>query len=237
MLSFIFNGKDSFQNFGIYIEKRPNLPSPKRHVSYIEVPGRDSMLRRDEETYEGITISVECSLIGDPYSKISNIKSWLLNAGESDLIFSYQPERKYIAQVVNSIDFEVVLKITSHFIIVFNCQPFQYATENASISVTDGSGYSLTNLGSMASLPIIKVNGSGTGSLIINGNSVFFSDIDEHVILNSEIQETYKDTGAELINKNATKTGVFPLFQPGENTISFSEKITSLEVTPNWRWL
>jgi len=237
MLSFIFNGKDSFQDFGIYIEKRPNLPSPMRRMSYIEVPGRDSSLRRDEGTYEDITLSVECSLIGDPYSKISSIKSWLLNAGESDLMFSYQPERKYTAQVVNSIDFEVVLKITSHFVILFNCQPFQYAADNASISVMDGSEYSLTNPGSMASVPIIKVNGSGTGSLTVNGNSVLISEIDDSVVLNSEIQETYKNTGTELINKNATKTGYFPILLPGENTISFSENITSLEIIPNWRWL
>lgn len=235
MLSFIFNGKDSFQNFGIYIEKRPNLPSPRRRVSYIEVPGRDSMLRRDEETYEDITLSVECSLIGDPYSKISSIKSWLLNAGESDLIFSYQPDKKYIAQVVNSIDFEVVLKITSHFVILFNCQPFQYATDNTPI-LTD-SAITLQNPGTVAAFPYIKVNGSGAGSLTVNGNSVFFSDIEDSVILNSEIQETYKDTGIELINKNTSKTGDFSILLPGENMISFSESITSLEITPNWRWL
>ncbi len=235
MLSFIFNRKDSFQDFGIYIEKRPNLPSPKRRVSYIEVPGRDSSLRRDEGTYEDITLSVECSLIGDPYSKISSIKSWLLNAGEGDLIFSYQPDQKYIAQVVNSIDFEVVLKITSHFVILFNCQPFQYAADNASIITTTNT--TITNPGTANALPIIKVNGSGAGSLTVNGNSVFFSSIDEHVILNSEIQETYKDTGTELINKNATKTGDFSILLPEENTISFSENITSLEITPNWRWL
>lgn len=237
MLSFTFAGIDSFKDFGIYVEKRPNIPSPKRRISYVDVPGRDSALRRDEGTYEDITLSVECSLIGDPYSKISSIKSWLLNAGESDLIFSYQPDRKYIAQVVNSIDFEVVLKITSHFVILFNCQPFQYATENESVSVMDGSGYFLTNPGSMVSLPIIKVNGSGTGSLTVNENSVSFSSIDEHVILNSEIQEAYKNTGTELINKNASKTGNFPMLLPGENTISFSENITSLEIIPNWRWL
>jgi predicted phage tail component-like protein len=237
MLSFMFNGKDSFQDFGIYVEKRPNIPSPKRRVTYIEVPGRDSMLRRDEETYEDITLSVECSLIGDPYSKISGIKSWLLNAGESDLIFSYQPERKYIAQVVNSIDFEVVLKITSHFVILFNCQPFQYATVNVPVSITDGSVYSLYNPGTVKSLPIIKVNGSGSGSLTVNGKSVHLTNIDESVILNSDLQETYKDTGTELLNKNTTKTGKYPLLLPGENTISFSGGITSLEITPNWRWL
>lgn len=235
MLSFTFAGKDSFKDFGIYVEKRPNIPSPKRRVSYIDVPGRDSSLRRDDETYEDITLSVECSLIGDPYSKISCIKSWLLNAGENDLIFSYQPDRKYIAQVVNSIDFEVVLKITSHFVILFNSQPFQYATDNTPILMD--SAITLQNPGTVAAFPYIKINGSGAGSLTMNGKSVFFSSIDEHVILNSEIQEAYKDTGSELINKNSTKTGDFPILLPGENTISFSESITSLEITPNWRWL
>lgn len=235
MLSFKFNEKDSFQDFGIYVERRPNIPSPKRRVTYIEVPGRDSMLRRDEGTYEDITLSVECSLIGDPYSKISAIKGWLLGAGEGDLVFSHIPGRKYLAQVVNSIDFEIVLKITSHFVILFNCQPFQYATENSPITVSEST--TITNPGTVNSLPIIEANGSGVGALTVNGNSVSFSGIDGSIILNSAIQETYQDTGTALISKNSTKTGEYPVLLPGENTISFSGVITSLEITPNWRWL
>lgn len=237
MLSFTFGGKDSFQDFGIYMASRPHIPSPERRVTYIDVPGMDSRLRRDEGTYGDITLSVECSFLGDPVSKISAIKDWLLNAGEADLTFSHIPGRKYLAQVVNSIDFEIVLKVTSHFVILFNCRPFQYATDNTPIVVTDGSGYVLSNPGTVKSLPIIKINGSGSGGLTVNGQSVSFSDIDESVILNSELRETYLDTGTELISKNSTKTGDYPVLLPGDNTISFSGGITSLEITPNWRWL
>lgn len=237
MLSFTFGGKDSFQDFGIYMASRPHIPSPERRVTYIDVPGMDSRLRRDEGTYGDITLSVECSFLGDPVSKISAIKDWLLNAGEADLTFSHIPGRKYLAQVVNSIDFEIVLKVTSHFVILFNCRPFQYATDNTPIVVTDGSGYVLSNPGTVKSLPIIKINGSDSGGLTVNGNSVSFSDIDESVILNSELQETYKDTGTELISKNSTKTGDYPILLPGDNAISFSGGISSLEITPNWRWL
>ena len=237
MLSFTFGGKDSFQDFGIYMASRPHIPSPERRVTYIDVPGMDSRLRRDEGTYGDITVSVECSFLGDPVSKISAIKDWLLNAGEADLTFSHIPNRKYLAQVVNSIDFEIVLKVTSHFVILFNCRPFQHATDNTPIVVTDGSGYVLSNPGMVKSFPIIKVNSSDSGSLTVNGNSVSFSDIDESVILNSGLQETYKDTGTELISKNSTKTGDYPILLPGDNTISFSGGITSLEITPNWRWL
>ena len=235
MLSFTFGGKDSFQDFGIYVASRPHIPSPERRVTYIDVPGMDSRLRRDEGTYGDITISVECSFLGDPVPKISAIKGWLLSAGEADLTFSHILGRKYLAQVVNSIDFEIVLKITSHFVILFNCQPFQYATDNSPIMVSESM--ILTNPGTVKSLPIIKVTGSGAGDLTINGDSVSFSNIDGNVILNSEIQETYKDTGTELISKNSTKTGDYPMLLPGDNAISFSGGITSLEITPNWRWL
>ncbi len=235
MLSFVFNGKDSFKDYGILVETRPHIFSPKRRVSYIDVPGRSSSLRRDEETYEDITIAVECSFKGDPYLKSEQVKAWLLNAGESALIFSFQDDRKYLAQVVNSIDFAVVLKITSKFVIMFNCQPFQYAVDNEPITIT--SNMVLVNPGTVSSLPIIKVNGAGACNLMINGNSVSFSDVDGSVVLNSEIQETYKDTGTELINKNAIKTGDFPVFLPGENEVSFLGGTTSLEIIPNWRWL
>ena len=235
MLSFTFGGKDSFQNFGIYMASRPHIPSPERRVTYIDVPGMDSRLRRDEGTYGDITISLECSFLGDPVSKISAIKDWLLNAGEADLTFSHIPGRKYFAQVVNSIDFEIVLKVTSHFVILFNCQPFQYATDNTPVMVSEST--TITNPGTLKSLPIIKVTGSDAGNLMVNGNSVSFSDIDGSVVLNSTIQETYLDTGTELISKNSTKTGDYPVLLPGDNAISFSGGITSLEITPNWRWL
>lgn len=237
MLSFTFGGKDSFQDFGIFVASRPHLPSPERRVTYIDVPGMDSRFRRDEGTYGDITLTVECSFLGDPVPKISAVKGWLLGAGEADLTFSHIPGRKYLAQVVNSIDFEIVLKITSHFVILFNCQPFQYATDNTPIVVTDGSGYVLSNPGTVKALPVIKAIGSGSGALTVNGGTVSFSNIDGTVTLDSTVQETYQDTGTTLVSKNSTKTGDYPVLLPGENAISFSGGITSLEITPNWRWL
>ncbi len=78
---------------------------------------------------------------------------------------------------------------------------------------------------------------SGASALTVNSSVISFSSIDESVILNSQLQETYKDTGTALISKNFTKTGDYPMLLPGDNAISFSGGITSLEITPNWRWL
>ncbi len=49
MLSFNFGGRNSYDDFGILIAKRPDLPSPKRRVNIINIPGRNSNLRFDEK--------------------------------------------------------------------------------------------------------------------------------------------------------------------------------------------
>lgn len=234
MISFTFAGKDSFKDFGIIISKRPNIPSPKRRVSYIDIPGRDSSLVYDENTYENITIGVECKLKdGNLLDKIDEIKSWLFSTGECDLIFSFQGDKKYRAQVVNSIDFSQVVKIFSEFIIVFNCRPFKYAINNY-LFIIEQSGASLINPGSIKSEPIISVYGTGNIDLLVNDAEVKLSNIEDKIILNSIIQDCYNDSG-ENLNNNVK--GEFIYLQPGPNTFEWIGNVSRIEVLPNWRWL
>jgi len=238
VLSFIFNGKDSYKDFGILIEKRPNVPSPKRRVSYISIPGRNSSLRYDEETYEDITLSVECAALGNIQDRIDDIKAWLIGSGESDLIFSYQSDKKYIAQVVNSIDFEIILKITSRFVIIFNCKPFKYSVMNEVINVASGMGASIFNRGTVKSRPIIKAYCNGNGSFNINGRKVELTDIDkDFVVIDSELEEAYFVEDGVLLNANNNMAGEFPFLDVGNNIVTFDGGVTKLEITPNWRWL
>lgn len=239
MLSFVFAGKDSHQDFGIIISKRPNLPAPKRRVSYIEVPGRDSSLRYDEGTYEDITLAVECTVKGESImERLDAIKAWLFSAGESDLIFSFQPDRKYRAQAVNAIDFKQGFKIISQFVILFNCSPFKYAVNNTPVTITTGLGTTLLNQGTVASRPVIKVYCTGNGSFKINNREVTLEDVSaDSVILDSGLEEAYYFESGIMVNANNQLSGEFPVLDTGNNTITFSGGVTKLEITPNWRWL
>ncbi|WP_373845110.1 distal tail protein Dit [Clostridium sp.] len=235
MLSFNFGGKNSYDDFGILIAKRPDLPSPKRRVSTINIPGRDSNLRFDEKTYEDITLTVECSVKDNlnVADKIDGIKAWLFGAGESDLIFSFQSDKKYIAQVVNAIDFKQVYRYFSQFPIIFNCRPFKYAVENNIVTINT-SGTSLTNPGSLESEPVISIYGSGDITFKINEEQITLADITEKVIVNSVIQDCYDDEGNNL---NGNMSGEFLKLKPGQNTIEWSGGVTKVELLPNWRWL
>lgn len=234
MLSFNFAGKDSCLDYGILITSRPTIPSPKRRVSYIDIPGRDSSLRYDEGTYEDITIVVECSITGENIIlKIDEITAWLFNSGESDLIFSFQNDKKYIAQVVNSIEFKQVLRYSSKFIIIFNCRPFKYAVSNNVITITQ-NGTNLINPGTIYSLPKIYVYGSGDITLKINGNEIKINGLSNKIIVDCALYDCYDD---DLNNLNSKVSGTFPVLKVGNNIIEWTGNVSKVEILPNWRWL
>ncbi|AOR22735.1 distal tail protein Dit [Clostridium taeniosporum] len=235
MLSFNFGGKNSYDDLGILISKRPSIPSPKRRVNTINIPGRDSNLIFDEKTYDDITLTVECSVKDKENlaNKIDDIKAWLFETGQSDLIFSFQDDRKYIAQVVNAIDFKQIYNYFSEFPIIFNCRPFKYAVENSIINIIK-TGTKISNIGSIESEPIINIYGSGDIVFKVNDQEVSIKGMTEKVILNSVIQDCYDDKGNNL---NGKMSGEFLKLKPGENIIEWSGNVTKLELLPNWRWL
>ncbi|PRR84519.1 distal tail protein Dit [Clostridium vincentii] len=235
MLSFTFGGKNSFTDYGIIVSSRPSIPSPKRRVSYINIPGRNSNLIFDEGTYDDITIVLECTSKdrNNLMDKMDNIKAWLFEAGESDLIFSFNPNKKYRAQVVNSIDFKTVFRCVLDFPIIFNCKPFKYLVENT-LSTINQSATEVINSGNIESDPIISVYCLGDITLKINNEQIKLIDINGKVIINSEIQDCYDDEGNSL---NEKMTGEFPKLKTGVNIIEWIGTVSKVEILPNWRWL
>lgn len=90
----------------------------------------------------------------------------------------------------------------------------------------------INNPTSFDSLPLIKVIGSGSGSLTINGKEISFSQIDDYIMLDSDLKRAYKGD----VSKNNVMTGDFPVLIPGDNLIQFSGGITSVIITPRW-WI
>lgn len=235
MLSFNFGNKNSFEDYGILIAKRPVIPSPKRRVTFVNVPGRDSNIKFDEGTYEDINIVVECTVKdrNNLSEKLDEIKGWLFNSGESELIFSFQDDRKYTAQVINAIDFKPLYKIIGVFPILFSCRPFKYEVTNSMITI-QGSGGTINNVGTVESEPIISVYGSGNITLSINNDEIQLRDVSNSITIDSVIEDCYGNNNENL---NVKMAGEFPRLIPGINTIRWTGSISKLEIIPNWRWL
>ncbi|QGG47354.1 distal tail protein Dit [Heliorestis convoluta] len=235
MLSFTFDGKESYKDFGLVIVKRPTLPSPKRRVHFMDIPGRHSAVRYDEKTYEDITVLVECALLArkNLVNRLDAIKGWLFAAGESDLIFSFQDDKKYRAQVVNAIDFTQVYRYASTFPILFHCRPFKYALVNNMITIT-ASGQDVYNPGTVESEPVLTIFGQGNVTVTINGERIELFDVNGKIIVNAELKDCYDDA---LQNRNNQMAGNFPILKRGDNHITWTGNVQKIELLPNWRWL
>lgn len=224
MYSFIWKNKDAFLDFGIVINQRPPAARAERNVQEIEVPGRDGDLTVDDGTYKPITFPFVCTLLDT--SNLDAVLAWL--DGFSDLILSWQSDRYYKAKMINRIDIAQSLETLGEFPLLFKAQPFATMLENPVITLTaPGTIY---NGGTHRSKPIIRVFGSGTIDLIVNGLTVNLTNVVADVTIDSQMIDAYKGT----VLKNGDMAGEFPIFEVGANTVSWTGTVTKLEIIPNW---
>ena len=226
MNSFIFKNQDSYEDYGIVINKLPSLTKAERNVDEIEIQGRDGDLTIDYETYKPIIFTLECTALDE--DKMEDIKSWL--DGFGDLIFSWRSDKYYKAKMINKIDISESMDSLGEFPLLFKCQPHAYSLNNETITLqATGTIY---NSGDSISKPIIKLFGTGSLTLTINSNVVNLTNVVDYVTVDSNLEECFKD----LVYKNQYMSGEFPVLEKGNNVISFTGA-TKIEITPNFRYI
>ena len=212
----------------IMINKLPPITKSTRDiVKSPPVPGRDGFLTQDFETYQGTVKPCECTLLD--ITMVDQLPAWLDGSGE--VIFSNQPDRKYQACIINQISFSRINRKWYKFIVMFDCQPLPLMLDSPVITLTVPGN--ITNAGTHSSKPVIKIYGTGTVDLSINGNVIHLTNVVGYVTIDSGLMDSYKDT----LLKNNDMIGEFPELIVGENTISWTGAVTKVEITPNWRFL
>lgn len=234
---FSFNGYRSTA-FGVRLLSMPTRHHPGRKGEFVQIPGRNGALFQDEGAYEQISIPVHCILPDD--SNIDAVSLWL--SGDGDLVFGDEPERAYHARVVE--DFSRSNRSQhlhgQEFTITFDCDPFRYESNPADGIVVNTSGTFITNPGTAASAPLLYVAGTGDGTLMIGGNSLIFSGLTGHIYVDCDAKIAYTGAGtavSPMVLANHLLTGEWPEIEPGENAVTFTGGITSVIITPRWRWL
>jgi len=223
---FIFNNISSVDYLDI--KKLPSIFKAEKDIEKIEVEGRDGFLTIDKGAYKGIIKSCECQI--KHLEDIDFICSWL--DGNGEVVFSNEPDKMYKATIINQIEVEQLVQGQTYhtFTVLFESQPHKYSLDNNVVTLT--SVGTLYNVGSTISKPVIKVFGTGSITLTINGLNVYLTNVSEYVTLDSNLEDAFKDS----VYKNTDMQGEFPVFEVGQNTISWSGSITKLEIQPNWRW-
>lgn len=225
-----WQGIDSRKIHGLMITALPPIKQPKKRILETNIDGRDGSIIT-ELGYESYDFQVGIGLFGK--YNIDEVIGYFSGGGY--LIKSDEPDKQYICQIIEAVDYEKLIRFRTANI-TFRVQPFKYAVDNVktySISTTD-STVAVRNYGNYASKPKITLYGNGNVDLYINGVRTTALTVNGSITIDSKEQECTR--GGELANRSMS--GYFPEFKKGKNTIQFTRGlITKIVIEDASRWI
>lgn len=229
----IWNERDSRDINGLLICELPPISKPQMRVKETAIDGVDGSII-EELGYESYDKTIAVGLkIGADVDEIIEYFT-----GNGKIVFSNEPNKYYIANIIKGIDYERLLRYRKAKII-FRVQPFKYDYEEIELYAnTDKQSISITNDGNYTAKPIITIKGEGTVVLSVNGAEICryeFPEGEDTVVIDSEKQDAYLDSITNL--RNRKMVGEFPILKKGVNTISWSGMVESLRIKRYSRWL
>ena len=226
----IINNQNT-KNLGFALVGRPSIASADKKYETIEVEGRDGALTKFIG-YQDLKFTLKFNILfqDDIKQKLREIKG-LLSVAKT-LTFDDSPNFFYKVKQAQISDTETIIKSSGVFSVDFVAEPFEYQKTSSTAYTT--KPISLTNQTTTTALPVIKVTGTGTVVLTVNGTGITLTGLTSSITLDSELQEAY--TGLTT-NMNSSMNGNFPVLKIGSNTISWTGTVTKVEIDPNWRWL
>jgi phage-related protein len=227
---FIWKGKNSLADFGLWINKLPMRIRPEERHDEIEIPGRAGslLILEGDDVYNSYV--TEMFVLARNTLQIDRIMEWLRGSG--DLIVSTDISKARQVRIVGEVAFDRVSNDLMQATIPFLCQPFRKSvhptSDRFSISASNGTVF---NPGDVASKPIISITGTGNNTITIAGNAMTFTDLSGTVVV---------DCGAQIITKNGEIWTGSVIGKPwsipvGESTLVQTGSMT-ITIDPEWRW-
>lgn len=233
-----YNGKD-LADFGVYVAGYPNESRPQKDYSVEQVPGRNGDIYISNKRFKNILVSYPVLIIGDKdisgneymdhNLKTQDLFAWLARPESYvRLEDSYDPDVFRAAIYIQGASVET-LRHMSKFELEFECKPQRFAKIGEQ-TITLTSATTLRNPYLFDALPILRVYGYGylhIGPYVVQiaQHNLVYIDID------CERQDAYK--GARNCNPLIAVTE-FPKLGAGDNTITFDNTITRVDIMPRW---
>ena len=216
-------------DIGIMINRVVVPPSSVEDYQMISIPGRQEPLRSDLKTRQPIMITAEATIVED--NMLRQIYSTFQGVGQ--LIISTEPDKYYnaSAQVITP---DNIVRYMNKITLGFECQPFAYAVNNDSVTVT-AEGLNAASIeigGSYYCQPIYQITGNGDIILSVNGAApLTLYNVDGYVTVDTALMMCHKN------GVHVTSSGKLSFMSPGVNYLSWSRNVMKMEVTKNERWL
>ena len=216
---------------GLLALTQPEPQTPEMEIEVFPIEGSDKS-EVVEKGYRPYTLPVKFTIF-DPDTYLDSAMEFLRGSGA--LISDDDTTKYWNARIVKQSKFQRMMqssKIRESTVEFLVTDVFRYKVgETTTTLVAPGN---VTNQGTVNSLPLIKITGTGTVVITIGGRSfTYVFGAEPHVFIDSFIQEAYYLTTL----KNANMTGAFPYLTPGVNAISWTGTVTQIIITPRSRYL
>lgn len=219
----------------------PQLQVSAVRADKTTIPGRDGFLTV-AQGYSEISVRVDFA-VPDAYD-LPAVKKWLTGSGE--LEFGDNEGYAYEATVLTASSLTSLTKRMDgkKISVTFTCQPFLHKVKEAQIELTQADLFN--GQGDLDSMPLLKVEGSGTGTLIVNGRSmtlVLTSGTPLYIDCDAGTAYVISDGSAVFAGGSVSVDDDWFVLHPKAgstddwNYVSFSQEITKVTITPRWRFL
>ena len=228
----IQNGKDSRYIKGLLIQELPPITKPLMRTSILQIDGRDGDVIT-KLGYSAYNKKMKIGLFGD--YDIDDIITFFNSSGT--VTFSNEPEKYYVYDILNAIDYERLLRFRTADI-TYHVQPFKYSNiEKMKVFSNPTSAITVRNNGNYVSKPVIHIEGSGIINLSLNGVQLFKIDLSTSnaITIDTERLEAYNDD----VFMNRYVVGDYDKFvlKVGANSVSWDGALTYIAFEKLSRWI
>lgn len=239
-LHFTFAGVRS-DNMGVKLTSFPKRQLSVMNGEKRKLQRRNGFEIEDDGSYVGIKIKQDIFVPNN--SDLQNVKKWLRGTG--DLEFSDEPGYAYEATLLTVPEFSYKAKHLEgqQATITWDCQPFKHAVNESQIVLTSGNVFN--GQGTENTLPLVKVEGSGSATLIVNGRSMLLTlTSGTPLYLDCDIGKAYAlvngimDFRGRQVQVDNDWFELYPYAasSSGYNNVNWSGSISRVTFTPRWRW-
>lgn len=194
MHSFTFNGHSS-EEFGIRIERFPDLNRSARKFKSASVAGRNGNIYQFQDAWEEVTVSYQIFAgerqQGAAVSDFTEIVEWLNSADDyAVLTDTYDPKHYRMAVFADEMDIESEWHTFGKATIRFRCKPQRYLAQGTNLMAKMTAGTYSANGGTV----VVDANGKATMSgTTTSGGNIAIIPLENSITITQEMvdNDTY----------------------------------------------
>lgn len=230
----VFGGEAS-SDFGMVIAQAPTFERAARKQTVYNVPGKNGAVIFQQDAWEDVPrnydvwVSPEKSE-QDLVEAVDAFEAWLNSKkGYQRLEDNFEPEVFRLAYFSGGIGLSNEMMQAGKATLTFTCRAERfYKSGEQAVTVTNGS--KLYNPTRFTSKPLIHIEGSGTVTVTIGGNTIT-ANMTDYINIDCETMNAYR-LAAE--NKNGDISGSFPVIPSGVQTVAITGTPTLVTIVPRY---